>query len=162
MPEPRSTDEKIAEQEKIYGQSLADRFGTVMSHYGISNRRLAAVLGISAPMLSQLSSGQRIKIGNPVVQERLLMLERDMASTMDPALILERVAASQPVATPTAGVTGAARSSASGRAGAVDRDAVVGHLRSAADRSALNAAADAAGPGALADLLRDAARPGTR
>lgn len=159
MPEPRTTEEKIAEQEKIYGQSLADRFGAVMSHYGISNRRLAAVLGLSAPMLSQLSSGQRIKIGNPVVQERLLMLERDRESTMDPALILERVAASQPVATTAAGAAGAARSPAP--AGTTNRDAVVAHLRGAADRSALRAAADAAGPGALADLLRDAARSGS-
>ncbi|OMH32419.1 hypothetical protein [Tersicoccus sp. Bi-70] len=160
MSEHRSTEEKIAEQERLYGQSLADRFGAVMSHYGISSRRLAAVLGLSAPMLSQLGSGQRIKIGNPVVQERLLMLERDMDSTMDPALILERVAASQPVAMTTASDAGAPRSSAMG--GAVDRAAVVAHLRNAGDRSALNAAADAAGPGALADLLRDAARPGSR
>ncbi|WP_188664440.1 XRE family transcriptional regulator, partial [Tersicoccus solisilvae] len=143
MPEPRSTEEKIAEQEKIYGQSLADRFGAVMAHYGISNRRLAAVLGISAPMLSQLSSGQRIKIGNPVVQERLLMLERDMESAMEPALILERVAASQPVATTTAGAAGTARSSAP--AGAADRDAVVASLRDAAGRATLIAAAVAAG-----------------
>lgn len=42
----------------------------------MSQAYLAEVLGISAPMLSQVMSGRRAKIGNPVVLARMIMLER--------------------------------------------------------------------------------------
>ena len=64
--------------------------------YGITQRRLAQVLGLSAPMLSQLISGRRIKIGNPAVYERLVMLEDSMEAS-DLEAVLARVEASQPV-----------------------------------------------------------------
>jgi transcriptional regulator with XRE-family HTH domain len=41
-----------------------------------SQAQLAEVLGISAPMLSQVMSGRRAKIGNPRVLAKLVMLER--------------------------------------------------------------------------------------
>jgi len=44
--------------------------------FNISQARLADVLGISAPMLSQVMSGRRAKIGNPSVLARMIMLER--------------------------------------------------------------------------------------
>jgi transcriptional regulator with XRE-family HTH domain len=44
--------------------------------FNISQANLADVLGISAPMLSQVMSGRRAKIGNPSVLARLIMLER--------------------------------------------------------------------------------------
>lgn len=42
---------------------------------GLNQARLAAVLGLSAPMLSQLMSGQRAKIGNPAVVQRVQALQ---------------------------------------------------------------------------------------
>ena len=44
--------------------------------FDVSQAFLAEVLGISAPMLSQVMSGRRAKIGNPVVLARMIMLER--------------------------------------------------------------------------------------
>ena len=88
--------ENINQQIRLYGQPLSERFGAVVGAYGITQRRLAQVLGLSAPMLSQLISGRRIKIGNPAVYERLVMLE-DSAGSSDQEAVLNRVEASQPV-----------------------------------------------------------------
>ncbi|MDO4919200.1 DNA-binding protein [Kocuria sp.] len=88
--------ENINQQIRLYGQPLSERFGAVVGAYGITQRRLAQVLGLSAPMLSQLISGRRIKIGNPAVYERLVMLE-DSAGASDREAVLTRVEASQPV-----------------------------------------------------------------
>lgn len=92
--------ENIAQQIRLYGQPLAERFNAVMRSYGITQRRLAEVLGLSAPMLSQLISGRRIKIGNPAVYERLVMLE-DSAGAQDIEAVLRKVEASQPVLSTT-------------------------------------------------------------
>ena len=61
-------------------------------------KALAGVLGLSAPMLSQLISAQRIKIGNPAVYERLVMLEERRGET-DLAAVLQQVQDSDPVLT---------------------------------------------------------------
>lgn len=88
-------DNTIEQQRAIYGASLAERFGSVMQNYELSQRSLARVLGISAPMLSQLISGRRIKIGNPAVFGRLLMLEA-RAGEADHAAVLHEVELSDP------------------------------------------------------------------
>ncbi len=92
--------ENIEQQVKLYGQPLSERFSTVVQAYGITQRRLAEVLGLSAPMLSQLNSGRRIKIGNPAVYERLVMLEQRIG-TPDIEEVLSEVEASQPVLSTT-------------------------------------------------------------
>ena len=92
--------ENIEQQIKLYGQPLSQRFGHVVTAYNITQRRLAEVLGLSAPMLSQLNSGRRIKIGNPAVYERLVMLE-DGVGAEDPEAVLRHVAAAQPVLSTT-------------------------------------------------------------
>ena len=92
----RVSSENINQQIRLYGQPLSERFGAVVGVYGITQRRLAQVLGLSAPMLSQLISGRRIKIGNPAVYERLVMLE-DSTEASDLEAVLARVEASQPV-----------------------------------------------------------------
>lgn len=97
--------ENIDQQIKLYGQPLSERFGAVVGAYGITQRRLAEVLGLSAPMLSQLNSGRRIKIGNPAVYERLVMLEQ-RAGTSDIENVLIEVEQSQPVLTTTQIQTG--------------------------------------------------------
>lgn len=92
--------ENIDQQIQLYGQPLSERFGNVVAAYHITQRRLAEVLGLSAPMLSQLISGRRIKIGNPAVYERLVMLE-DSAGAQDIEAVLRRVEAAQPVLSTT-------------------------------------------------------------
>jgi predicted transcriptional regulator len=46
----------------------------LVEDYGVSQARLADVIGISAAMLSQLVSAQRIKLGDPVANTRLMIL----------------------------------------------------------------------------------------
>lgn len=90
--------DNLDQQRALYGQPLGERFGVLREAYGVSQRSLAGVLGLSAPMLSQLGSGQRIKIGNPAVYARLVMLEERMGEG-DRAAVLEEVRASDPVLT---------------------------------------------------------------
>ncbi len=63
-------------QRKWYGEPLGDRVRRLVVAFRISQSQLAGVLGISPPMLSQVMSGGRAKIGNPSVLARLVMLER--------------------------------------------------------------------------------------
>jgi len=58
-----------------YGEPLGDRFRRLLGRLSLSQAQLASVLGLSAPMLSQLMSGQRAKISNPAVLSRVLQLE---------------------------------------------------------------------------------------
>ena len=62
-------------QAEWYGEPLGDRFRRVLDRLGLPQSGLAGVLGLSAPMLSQLMSGQRAKISNPAVINRLLAVE---------------------------------------------------------------------------------------
>jgi len=63
-------------QREWYGEPLGDRVRRLVVAFDVSQANLADVLGISAPMLSQVMSGRRAKIGNPSVLARLIMLER--------------------------------------------------------------------------------------
>lgn len=147
-----------ARQAQIYGESWSDRLHRLMAGYHLSQARLAAVIGLSAPMLSQLITGQRTKISNPAVYGRVVALEEALADPSFPARgpeqvaeLLERTAASQPVLSTRTAVT-------PGRS-ADDRAAVVAHLAALAHAGSLRAAADAARATApaLAELLEDAA-----
>jgi transcriptional regulator with XRE-family HTH domain len=62
-------------QVEWYGEPLGDRFRRLLGRTRLSQAQLAGVLGLSAPMLSQLMSGHRAKISNPAVLARLLQLE---------------------------------------------------------------------------------------
>jgi len=62
-------------QRGWYGEPLGDLFRRVIADLGLNQARLAGVLGLSAPMLSQLMSGQRAKIGNPAVVQRVQALQ---------------------------------------------------------------------------------------
>jgi transcriptional regulator with XRE-family HTH domain len=66
----------IALQREWYGEPLGDRVRRLVVAFDVSQAYLSEVLGISAPMLSQVMSGRRAKIGNPVVLARMIMLER--------------------------------------------------------------------------------------
>ncbi len=65
----------VDRQIEWYGEPLGDRFGRLLARLGLSQAQLAGVLGLSAPMLSQLMSGHRSKISSPAVLSRLLHLE---------------------------------------------------------------------------------------
>ncbi|AJT65814.1 helix-turn-helix domain-containing protein [Streptomyces chattanoogensis] len=62
-------------QRSWYGEPLGALFRRLIEDLGLNQARLAAVLGLSAPMLSQLMSGQRAKIGNPAVVQRVQALQ---------------------------------------------------------------------------------------
>ncbi|MBB1253536.1 helix-turn-helix domain-containing protein [Streptomyces alkaliterrae] len=62
-------------QSAWYGEPLGTLFRRLIDDLGLNQARLAAVLGLSAPMLSQLMSGQRAKIGNPAVVQRVQALQ---------------------------------------------------------------------------------------
>ncbi|GAA1808537.1 helix-turn-helix domain-containing protein [Nesterenkonia flava] len=61
-------------QRAAYGEPLGETFGRLKQALGLNQAGLAKVLGISAPMLSQLISAQRVKIGNPAVLGRVQRL----------------------------------------------------------------------------------------
>lgn len=69
-----TTTDALEQQKALYGAPLAELGADVMRRLGLNQGRLAEALGLSAPMLSQLMSGQRVKIGNPAVVHRLQML----------------------------------------------------------------------------------------
>ncbi|MER7414156.1 helix-turn-helix domain-containing protein [Streptomyces cacaoi] len=62
-------------QSQWYGEPLGVLFRRLIDDLGLNQARLAGVLGLSAPMLSQLMSGQRAKIGNPAVVQRVQALQ---------------------------------------------------------------------------------------
>jgi transcriptional regulator with XRE-family HTH domain len=62
-------------QREAYGEPLVDVFRRLMQAFELSQAGLARVLGISPPMLSQLISAHRVKIGNPAVLHRVRALE---------------------------------------------------------------------------------------
>ncbi|HET9257230.1 MAG TPA: helix-turn-helix transcriptional regulator [Pseudonocardiaceae bacterium] len=93
----------VALQREWYGESLGDRVRRLVVAFDCSQAQLAEVLGLSAPMLSQLMSGRRAKIGNPAVLVRMVMLERRVltpeVASGDPEAIraaLEQVRDSRP------------------------------------------------------------------
>lgn len=63
-----------AEQTKLYGDTLQRLAARYCAALHLSQGRLAVLLGISAPMLSQLINGHRVKLANPASGERLRML----------------------------------------------------------------------------------------
>lgn len=157
MEEQHAVQRNVALQREWYGEPLGDRVRRLVVAFGVSQAHLADVLGISPPMLSQLMSGRRAKIGNPAVLARMVMLERrvltpDVAAG-DPAAIrraLEEVRDSRPTVS---------RSSIPVNEGDSE-DGVLVALRRVAGRDELVGAADALNGRfpAVAGLLRRAAQ----
>ncbi|RZU18408.1 hypothetical protein EV645_0600 [Kribbella rubisoli] len=61
----------LQQQIELYGEPLGETVRRVVGPLGLTQGGLAQVIGLSAPMLSQLVSAQRVKIGNPTVMARL-------------------------------------------------------------------------------------------
>jgi hypothetical protein len=62
-------------QRELYGEPLGDRLRRLQSALAVNQARLADTIGVSPTMLSQLISGRRVKIGNPTVLARLVLLD---------------------------------------------------------------------------------------
>lgn len=65
------TGRNLEAQVEMYGEPLSRVFGRVVDQLGLTRAALARTLGMSPAMLSHLTSGTRVKIGNPAVQRRL-------------------------------------------------------------------------------------------
>lgn len=79
---PRDAAARVRERQRDwYGEPLGELCRGLMEGLGLNQARLAGLLGLSAPMLSQLMSGHRAKIGNPAVVARLAAL-RELADAV--------------------------------------------------------------------------------
>ncbi|CNF50344.1 Uncharacterised protein [Mycobacterium tuberculosis] len=104
-------------QTEWYGEPLGDRVRPLLGRLGLSQSGLAGVLGLSAPMLSQLMSGQRAKISNPAVLHRLMAVEDLVADPGFGALPAADVRARlEEIRAATAATTSGLRMAESGRA----------------------------------------------
>lgn len=72
---PGAAEHGRAKQIELYGEPLSELFQRLQDTYHISQSRLAAVIGVSRPMLAQLRSGERAKVSNPAVLGRLRRLD---------------------------------------------------------------------------------------
>ncbi|MEJ7833016.1 MAG: hypothetical protein WKF79_08890 [Nocardioides sp.] len=86
----RDLEATLAQQAALYGATLRDSVRRVTEILGISQAAVARTLGVSAPMLSQLLSGQRIKFGSPLAVQRLRSL-LDLADEIEAGLPHEQV-----------------------------------------------------------------------
>jgi transcriptional regulator with XRE-family HTH domain len=87
-------------QAELYGAPLGELLDDLAVAFRVSRGALARAIGVSAPMLSQLASGHRVKIGNPSAVhrlQRLMAAAPDVrAGNLDPAEALASVEAEQP------------------------------------------------------------------
>ena len=169
-----------ARQRELYGAPLGDRVRRLTGLLRISQARLARALGLSPAMLSQLASGRRVKIGDPAVLARMLVLDQRCRGLVEPpsraaveALLAEAARADWRWAQwawsarggPAGHVPAARHGSGPGspaRSGGGRRDAgrtPADALRGIAEPARLAAAAAALGPAfpELAEVLRQAA-----
>lgn len=163
MEDHKIVQRNIELQREWYGEPLGDRVRRLVVAFDVSQAFLAEVLGISAPMLSQVMSGRRAKIGNPVVLARMIMLERkcltpDVASGRREALL----AALEDVrdARPTVGRDNFPVAAESPSPGSTEDGAILVALREVAEHEDLVEAAKRLHDDfpAIADLLRRAGR----
>lgn len=152
----RGLEENVAQQRALYGEALADTAARVMTALGFTQARLADVLQISAPMMSQLISAQRVKIGNPAVVHRLQALSElaGQASRMSADALADRLAA---IRDEQATMTGQAVTGHQTRSRVGVQRAALTELRAVASAEELHALAAATSNDGLAALLRSAA-----
>ena len=148
--EPHTVDAGREQQALLYGEPLGELVRRLMAALDLTQGKLAEVLGLSAPMLSQLMSGQRVKIGNPAVVGRLQALIElsERASALDHA---GRAAELERIRVSTSPLTGTTSTNVDER--------VLSALRQAESAARLAKAADAlrADWPRLAELLDRAA-----
>jgi transcriptional regulator with XRE-family HTH domain len=146
-------------QTEWYGEPLGDRFRRLLDRLTLSQAQLADVLGLSAPMISQLMNGVRAKISNPAVLARLAIVEQlaaDPAFVVQPPAVRAEELARLVHEAPTGMAAGSASGSAAGDSVGDPVAVVQGLLRAVASAAELDGAArqlDADYP-ALAEVLR--------
>lgn len=154
----------LAAQTEMYGEPLGQRFGRLLTAYRISQARLAAVVGLSPPMLSQLMSGRRAKISNPAVLGRLVRLEELAGAVADDGdgreALLEEVRSSRP--TLHTGQLAGPPATADPPGGGDSRDACLHALAGRIPPAVLARAATEVSDPELARLLAAAAVAGER
>ncbi|GAA3106458.1 transcriptional regulator with XRE-family HTH domain [Kribbella aluminosa] len=84
--------QNLKQQVELYGEPLGEVVRRVTAALGLTQGGLAQVIGLSAPMLSQLVSAQRVKIGNPAVVSRLRAVSELADVTVADGLLPGRVA----------------------------------------------------------------------
>jgi transcriptional regulator with XRE-family HTH domain len=159
-------------QRELYGAPLGERVRRLTGALGISQARLARTLGMSPAMLSQLVSARRVKIGDPAVLARMLLLDQRCHGLRTPAdrrtvdALLAEIAEARwhwnGQRASGRGTSGPRTAGLSGRRSVPDGTAAA-VLRGVSEPARLAAAAAALGPTfpELAEVLRQAAsRPG--
>jgi transcriptional regulator with XRE-family HTH domain len=145
-----------AEQVRLYGSSIADVVADLTTALNVSQNRLAQILGISAPMLSQLATGHRVKVGNPVVLQKIVRLQGVLPALADGSLAAEDALAALGddvgVLTRGTGVT-SARTEVGARLGGPGMQAMFRAVASARDWDAVADAVEADFP-EIATVLR--------
>jgi hypothetical protein len=113
------TAHNLQQQIDLYGEPLGETVRRVVGPLGLTQGGLAQVIGLSAPMLSQLVSAQRVKIGNPAVVSRLRaasqLADLAVAGEVDPDDLpdaLDRIRATTAVLTTSTPATHPPRASA--------------------------------------------------
>ncbi|WP_026405321.1 helix-turn-helix domain-containing protein [Actinomadura rifamycini] len=155
-------------QVEWYGEPLGERVRRLLDRLGLSQSGLAGVLGLSAPMLSQLMSGQRAKISNPAVLHRLLAVEELAAdpgfADLPAARVKDRLAEIRAESAPTTSglrVPAGARASAGASASASPAQAEPAQAEPAPDGRASGGRTRAeAGARDVQALLREVASAG--
>jgi hypothetical protein len=159
-------DRHRAEQVDLYGEPLADLFARLTSGLGLTQAGLARTVGMSPPMLSQLGSGHRIKIGNPAVLRRLeelqLLLEDVTTGKVETPVLERRLTAIRESTHPWSTTRHEVRPTSDAQVDSSSDPDLAGAemvhrlLRAVASGSDLRDAADRLAPHhpALADLLR--------
>lgn len=150
MTGPRTT---LEEQARLYGGTVGDSVRRVTTVLGLSQAGVARTLGVSAPMLSQVVNGHRVKFGNPLAVQRLRSLLA-LADEVERGLPFEEVAARVDLVAREDSTTLSRREDAPDPAEVAA--AVAGVLRAVASGRQLAAAADAVAAQApdLAEVLR--------
>ncbi len=108
--EPAEHDVRRAEQTRLYGEAVDALCRRGLVHLGQSEREMAATIGVSGPMLAQLVSGRRVRLGNPVATYRLNRLRELIDQVADgitdpgdiPLAVAQIRASTTPPSDPTA------------------------------------------------------------
>jgi predicted transcriptional regulator len=85
--------EKVEQQRRLYGAPIGTLVHEATARLGITQARVAAVLGLSPAMMSQLVGGHRVKIGNPQAVARLqqLLALADESASLSRDAVAERL-----------------------------------------------------------------------
>lgn len=86
-------DEVRAKQAELYGAPLNEILHHCSTVLSVNQGQMAKLLGISAPMLSQLINGHRIKLANPAAGARLAALVQAAEAARSGELTVEQAVA---------------------------------------------------------------------